>query len=36
MNGYPLDTVLNLAVFAYLGLLIWLAVRPEEESAPEE
>jgi hypothetical protein len=35
MNGYPLDTVLNLAVFAYLGALIWLAVRPVPEPSED-
>ena len=26
-----LDTVLNLGVFAFIGLLIWLYSRPETE-----
>ena len=32
-----LDLVLNLGVFAFIGLLIWLYFKPEteEESTPE-
>ncbi|SDL82859.1 hypothetical protein SAMN04488026_11195 [Aliiruegeria lutimaris] len=29
MMGAPLDTVLNLIVFAYIGFLIWLAAKPD-------
>lgn len=28
MNGSLVDTMLNLLVFAYLGFLVWLAIRP--------
>lgn len=28
MSGTLIDTLLNLVVFAYIGLLIWLASRP--------
>ncbi len=27
--GETLDTVLNLIVFAYIGILIWLALKPD-------
>ena len=29
MMGQPLDTFLNLVVFAYIGFLIWLAIKPD-------
>lgn len=29
MSGSVIDTVLNLGVFAYLGFLVWLWLRPE-------
>ncbi len=28
MTGGFVDTVLNITVFAYIGFLIWLALRP--------
>lgn len=28
MSGPFIDTALNLAVFAYIGVLVWLAARP--------
>ena len=28
MSGTPVDTALNLLVFAYIGVLVWLATRP--------
>ena len=30
-----LDVVLNLVVFAYIGFLIWLFLKPEEEKPPK-
>lgn len=30
MSGQMVDTVLNLLVFAYVGFLIWLAMRPSD------
>ena len=29
MSGELIDTMLNITVFAYIGLLIWLAIRPD-------
>lgn len=29
MGGQVVDTVLNVAVFAYIGFLLWLATRPD-------
>ncbi len=29
MTGEFLDTVLNVTVFLYLGILIWLCLRPD-------
>ena len=29
MSGTAIDTILNLLVFAYIGLLIWMATRPD-------
>lgn len=29
MSAQLVDTVLNLGVFAYIGLLVWLALRPD-------
>lgn len=29
MTGTMVDAVLNLTVFAYIGFLIWLALRPD-------
>lgn len=29
MIGTPIDTILNLLVFAYIGFLIWLCLRPD-------
>ncbi len=28
MSGTLMDTVLNLSVFAYVGFLVWLCLRP--------
>lgn len=28
MTGQMVDTLLNLLVFAYIGILVWLALRP--------
>ena len=28
MEGSLLDTALNLIVFAYIGFLVWLSLRP--------
>lgn len=28
MSGQAVDTLLNLVVFAYVGFLVWLAMRP--------
>jgi|GEM_PF-1971062 len=30
-----LDVVLNLVVFAYIGFLIWLFLKPEEKKPPK-
>jgi hypothetical protein len=29
MSNELIDTLMNVTVFAYIGLLIWLAVRPD-------
>lgn len=29
MSAQIVDTALNIGVFAYIGLLIWLAMRPD-------
>ncbi len=29
MSNELLDTFMNITVFAYIGLLIWLALRPD-------
>lgn len=29
MSGELIDAMLNITVFAYIGLLIWLAIRPD-------
>ncbi len=29
MSGHFIDTALNLSVFAYIGFLVWLALRPD-------
>ncbi len=29
MSAQVLDTLLNVTVFAYIGVLIWLAMRPD-------
>ena len=29
MSNELIDTFMNVTVFAYIGLLIWLAVRPD-------
>ncbi|SMP29204.1 hypothetical protein SAMN06265373_106168 [Shimia sagamensis] len=29
MSGSLIDTMLNVSVFAYIGFLIWLSVRPD-------
>ncbi len=29
MSSQIIDTFLNLTVFAYLGFLVWLALRPD-------
>ncbi len=29
MSNELIDTFMNVSVFAYIGLLIWLAVRPD-------
>ena len=29
MSGMMLDTVLNVTVFAYIGFLVWLALRKD-------
>ncbi len=29
MSGQIIDTMLNVTVFAYIGFLIWLSLRPD-------
>lgn len=29
MSGQLIDTALNLNIFAYVGFLVWLALRPD-------
>ncbi len=29
MSGSFVDTMLNVSVFAYIGFLIWLSLRPD-------
>jgi hypothetical protein len=31
VTAWLVDTALNVAVFAYLGFLVWLATRPDPE-----
>ena len=30
MSGQFIDTMLNLSVFAYIGFLVWLSLRPDQ------
>ena len=29
MATFSIDTILNITVFAYIGFLVWLAIRPD-------